>query len=334
VKLAVTGAAGFLGRAVVDAALARGHQVVAVVRSEPAQGDHRDVEWVRCDLRQPSGLATALAGVDAVLHLAATKDGDFHTQFAGTVIGTENLLEAVRQAGVPRVVAISSFSVYDFAHLPRGALLDEDRPLERAPQRRDDYARTKLAQEDLVRRFEQEGAAEVVVLRPGLVFGPGEVWHSLLGSPLGPVFLRVGGRAVLPLTYVANCAEAVVLAAEVPGAAGTTLNVVDDDLPTQAQYARAAAAVVPAPRMVTVPWPVMRSVARLVDTGASRLLGPDAKLPGIVVPHRLDARFKPLRYSNQRARSVLGWAPRVHWRQALTASAGDGHPHPGRTDGT
>jgi nucleoside-diphosphate-sugar epimerase len=122
-NLLVTGANGFLGRYVVAEALRRGHSVRAMVRST---GDAAKHGWddrvtpVQADLRRRRGLTEAVAGVDAVLHLAASKAGDMYAQYAGTVVATENLLSAMDEAGVRRIVAISSFSVYDYRKIPRG----------------------------------------------------------------------------------------------------------------------------------------------------------------------------------------------------------------------
>ena len=117
-KLYITGATGFVGSAVVAEALTRGHEVVAVVRPASTvdlstqHADHAaQVHEARVDLRSRAGLSESLNGVDSVIHLAAAKSGDFYTQFAGTVVATENLLAAMTEAGVDDLVAISTFSV-------------------------------------------------------------------------------------------------------------------------------------------------------------------------------------------------------------------------------
>ena len=68
-----------------------------------------------CSARR--GLAEALAGHDVVLHLAAAKSGDLYAQYAGTVVATENLLTAMTDAEVKRIVLISSLSVYDYLQI-------------------------------------------------------------------------------------------------------------------------------------------------------------------------------------------------------------------------
>lgn len=330
-RILVTGATGFVGRYTVAAALARGHRVAAVLR--PASSgrelgallDHPGVEAVRVDLRSRAALVDALRGADSVIHLAAAKSGDFYTQFAGTVVATENLLWAMDEAGMGQLVAVSTFSVYDYKALPGGSLLTETTPIDADPVKRDEYARTKLLQEELYRSF---GAGHrTVIVRPGLIYGRDELWHALLGAELGPRFLRVGAKAILPLLYVENCAEALVLAAEKlaedPSPVdGETINLVDDDLPTQGRYVDLVSAVMEPPASVFVPWPVMRVAADALDKVNQVALGGRAKFPGIIVPAKLHGRFKPFCYTNAKARRLLGWTPRFTTEEAVRRAGG------------
>lgn len=328
-KILVTGATGFVGRHVVEAARAGGHDVRALVR--PASvlpfGDDPGITVIHRDLRTRTGLEDALTGIDAVIHLAATKAGEFYTQFAGTVAATENLLAAMDTVGVTRLVGVSTFSVYDYRNLATGELVTEETPIDGAPARRDEYARTKLIQEQLYLDW-SDNEHRVAVARPGMIYGRDNLWHALLGAELGPRFLRIGSSAVLPLTYVENCAEALVLAAEVLAVdpspvAGEIVNIVDDDLPTQADYVAAVSNVIEPPPSISVPWPVMRTAAGVLDWGNERFLGGRAKFPGIVVPERLHARFKPLRYTNAKAKRLLGWTPRFGLGEALARSVAE-----------
>ena len=156
--LVITGAAGFLGRYVVAEALRSGHDVRALVR--PARNDDQQMPWqphprlhfIRHDLDQSEGLAAALKGADAVIHLAAKASADVEA----TATATNNLLEAMEAAGLNQLVAISSFSVYDFLALAPEATLDESATLETRPDRRDAYARAKLRQEQLIREFAEQ----------------------------------------------------------------------------------------------------------------------------------------------------------------------------------
>ncbi len=328
-KLYITGATGFVGSYVVAEALARGHEVVAVVRPSSSSALGTDegsgVTAARVDLRSRQGLADSLAGVDAVIHLAAAKSGDFHTQFAGTVVATENLLAAMEEAGVAKLVGISTFSVYDFLHTKPGTLIDEDALIDDTPALRDEYAQTKLVQEELYQRFGITDDRQVVILRPGMIYGADNLWHALLGAEFGPRFLKIGSKATLPMAYVENCAEAMVLAAEklheTPSAVdGQIINIVDDNLPTQEQYAELVSARMETPPSIALPWPVVKTAAGMLKKGNQVLLNGRAKFPGIAVPDRLHARFKPLRYTNRRAKELLGWSPKYDFASAIERS--------------
>ena len=130
----VTGANGFLGRHVVAALVARGHQVRALVRpAASVEGLEwpSSVEIFRADLRTTSDLERALDGADVLMHLAAVVTGGEDLQFAGTVIATERLLDAMARTSCRRMVLASSFAVYDWSASRR--TLDERSPIKSVP---------------------------------------------------------------------------------------------------------------------------------------------------------------------------------------------------------
>ena len=333
-KLCVTGATGFLGRYVVAEAVRRGHAVRALVH-RPADfaklgwKTDADIETVKVDLRSKAGLADAVRGCDAVIHLAAAKSGHLYTQLAGTVVATENLLWAMDQAAVRHLVHISSFSVYDFLGRRSGSIVDEASPLDEAMADRDDYAKTKLIQEKLVRATAAAGHGwQLTVIRPGMIYGRDNLFNAWVGmNGTGRTWLRTGTFAQIPLTYVEHCAEAIVLAAERPEAVGQTINVVDDRPPTQRAYAKLLQSRTnPRPRIVPLPWTALRTIARLGYWWNKYALKGRAKIPGIVSPGKLHARCKPMRYRNDLAKRLLGWGPRYTLEQAVDRSLSDGPP--------
>lgn len=344
-RILLTGATGFLGQWVVQRALERGHSLVLVVR--PGRrltglpwAKSMQVQWVEADLSNPActaALGQALAGVDVVVHAAGAMSGTYAQQLRNTVEPTRHLLGAMVQTACRRLVLISSLSVYGYAALPDKAQLDEMTPLEQDLSGRDAYCRAKLAQEALAREQAQTQGMVVTTLRPGMIFGPRRLWSARLGSAKGPMGLLIGGHATLPLSYVAHCAAAVVLAAErraihsdlhvVPDCAGNlgafeAINVIDDEQLTQLKYlALLRSNGAGAPRWVLgLPWRLLTKVAGLVEMAAIGAPWLRARLPGLLRTGNLHARFKPLRFSNSRLHHRLGWKQEVSLSLALHRS--------------
>src|SRR5437016_7019309 len=166
----------------------------------------------------------------------------FAGAFMNSALATRNLIDAFLERGEPkRFVNVSSFAVYSNLKLKRGALLDETCPLEDAPQERfDAYGYGKLKQDQLVMEYGKERNLPYVIVRPGAVFGPGKRELSgRVGVDTFGFLIHLGGSNPLPLTYVDNCAEAIVLAGLKPGIEGEIFNVVDDGLLTSRQFLQA-----------------------------------------------------------------------------------------------
>lgn len=126
-RVLVSGAAGFLGQAVVTALLDRGHEVRAIVRPSSRVADlrwHDRAEVFRADLRSHPELEAAFGGAGTLVHLAATMSGGEAAMFSGTVTGTERLLDAMARTQTRRIVLASSYSVYDWSRI--GRELDEN----------------------------------------------------------------------------------------------------------------------------------------------------------------------------------------------------------------
>ncbi|MBF2015720.1 MAG: NAD(P)-dependent oxidoreductase [Rivularia sp. T60_A2020_040] len=329
-KLLVTGASGFLGKYVVAEALKQGFQVRAVIRhiSDEKRLPWRNfanLELIRIDLTQSEKLEDALKDIDTVVHLAAAKQGNYDTQYANTVTATENLLKAMVTENIKRLVAISTFSVFDYLHIPAREIIDEDSPIESQPTHRDVYAQTKLIQESLFRDFEQRNQGEVTIIRPGIVYGRNNLWNAHLGINFkNRLWIRIGGNAQLPLTYVENCAQAIVNSCICQEAIGKTLNIVDNNLPTQKVYTEKIFQLLPhQPSTIGINWAAMGWLSRSAWLFNNLLLLGKIKLPGILVPARLDARFKPFRYSNNKAQQILNWQPKYSLDEALKRSCSD-----------
>lgn len=309
-RVLVTGAGGFLGRAIVTTASAAGHDVVALVRSDPADGQpfESSVQVVRGDLRSPGEWSDVVATVDAVVHAAAAAGGDRAVQLANSVVATERLLAALRPQPGLKFVHVSSMSVYDYRSLPVGGCLDEHTPLERRPEDRDAYTEAKLHQERLVVAWCESNGVTGIVVRPGAIVGPGKTWGYGAALSVGRLALVVAPRSPFRMIGLTNCAEAIVRALDVQTTGVQTVNLIDDDVPTNAEYFRQCRLSGGLDLiMIPVPWRLLGATGTALQTISRRWLDGRLRVPEILDRPRQEARWKPLTYRNDRAHVLLGW---------------------------
>ena len=322
-KILLTGAGGFLGKAIAASLLTEGATDVRLhYRRKPADSaiaslvaNHPEAKVETCgaNLLSENEVAEIVQGVDCIIHAAAGMRGAVADMFANTVIGTRNLLEAARAAGVRRIVLISSFSVYRTEHLGANALLSEATEIEPEPTRRGAYAYAKTRQEQLFRSFTAQAGIESVILRPGVIYGPG-------GSAISPrvglsamgLFFSLGNKVLLPLTYVENCADAVARAT-LHGPAGAVYNVVDDDLPTCRDYEQAYKGKVQKLRSLPIPYRVFETGSAWLERYHKRSKG---QLPAVFTPYVVKSMYRPLTYSNA-ALKAIGWRQRIPTTEGL-----------------
>ncbi len=322
----VTGAGGFLGKAVVRRLLERGHvnlrcmvrsdakraELQAIARAYPAA----KVEFAEGDLLSRPEVDRAVSGVEVVYHLAAGMRGSPADLFLNTVVGSRNLLDAATaQPPFRRAVLISSFSVYGTAALPRNSVITESTPLEPHPEKRDPYAHSKLRQELLFHEYRERRGFELVTMRPGVIYGPGGAEFSTrVGLQLPGFFLHCGSRNPLPLAYIENCADAIALAGAASHPTGDeAYNVHDDEIPTAGQYLRAFKRQVRRFRTVRAPYPAVMMLSRMIDWYHRYSRG---QLPAILTPYKSACLWRRFRYDNSKLKS-LGWTALVSTAEAL-----------------
>jgi nucleoside-diphosphate-sugar epimerase len=293
-KVLVTGANGFVGRALVAAIEAKGAQVIRAVRQP---GGERN-EVIVGDIDAETDWHRALHGCDIVFHLAGrahrtheTAQDPFTEYKKTNVIATENLARQAVAFGAKRLVYMSSVKVNGEVTAMKQAYTETDIP---AP--RDPYGRSKLMAEQLLERMAGETPLEVVVVRPPLVYGP-EVKGNLL-----QMLHLLNKRVPLPLAsvhnrrsliYVGNLVDAMILCARHPHAANQTWLVSDgEDLSVPGLLSSLGAGIGHPARLF--PCPVWG-----LDLGA-RVTGRVAQLRKITGSLRIDS---------SKIRSELGWVP-------------------------
>jgi nucleoside-diphosphate-sugar epimerase len=256
--------------------------------------------------------------VALIYHLAAGRgEKAFPDAFINSVVTTRNLLDAIlRAGGLKRFVNVSSFAVYSNVGNPGGQFLDESSPVEPQPARRGDaYTFAKVRQEEIVLEYGKRFGVPHVIVRPGVVYGPGnEAIHGRVGIAGFGLFLHLGGANTVPLTYVENCADAIVLAGLRPGVNGEVLNVVDDDLPSSRQFLRLYKRHVRPFRSIYVPHVVSYLLCLLWEKYSAWSEG---QLPPVYNRARWRVSWKRTRYTNQKIKSLLGWSQRVPTSEAL-----------------
>ncbi|RFA09566.1 nucleoside-diphosphate sugar epimerase [Subtercola boreus] len=306
-RVLVTGASGMLGRAVARGVLAAGHKVRTFQRGVSGVDGALDA---RGSITDPEAVRAAAEGVDAVIHLAAK------VSFAGApedfravnVEGTRSLVAAARSAGATRFVMVSSPSV---AHAGLSIVGDDALPAD--PERaRGEYARTKAAAELLALEADEPGFA-VVVVRPHIVWGPGDtqlIERVVDRASRGRLPLLSGGLALIDTTYVDNAASAMVAALERAEAVHGQSFVVSNGEPRTVSELLAGicgAAGVPRPGW-SVPAAVAREAGGLIERVWAVRPGRDEPPMTRFLAEQLSTSHW---YDQRRTRASLDWQPAV-----------------------
>jgi len=315
-KAFITGINGFIGSNLAARLIEEGQQVSGLVRKTSDLTFLKDLN-VRLffgDLFDRNILDKATQEVDVVYHVAglASDWGPMELFRKINVEGTRNLLESSLKSKVKRFVFISSAAVHGLSGF-RDAIEDSPKMDTIFP-----YCITKREAEDLVNRFHKENGLPILIIRPGNVFGPKDrITFVKMAQVLekGQMVYISGGRALTCPTYVENLIEAIILAVSREDTIGETFIITDGLKITWKEYIDKIADRLGVRRpLISIPYSLAYRAGSVCEA-IMKLL--KSKAPPIITRYRISHAGKDFHFSIEKARTKLGYEPRVPLDEAL-----------------
>jgi predicted dehydrogenase/nucleoside-diphosphate-sugar epimerase len=315
----VTGAAGFLGSRLVHTLLSQGKRVRLLVHRRPTLDvkNHSSLDVITGDLGDPGVVDRAIRGVETVYHVGAATNGCWADFESGTIWGTKNVVASCLRHQVKKLVYVSSLSVLQYAGLPARTQLDESALLESFPEKRGNYANSKLEAEKIVVDAVRERGLKAIILRPGSIFGPGAEKVPPYGIiPVGNRWIVMGGgNALLPLVFVDDVVDALLKSAECDEAIGQIIQLVDTEQITQREYLKYCLTRLHDIKVHHMPMSLLYCAAATMQC-----LGALARINVPLTIYRLRSIRPHIEFRCDVARRVIGWEPRVGIRKGLEST--------------
>lgn len=311
--IAITGIGGFIGLRMAQRAMERGMKVKGLDLSPEAARRARSLgaEVTVGSVNDEKRVAQMCKDADIVFHTAAVVEegGSMELFRKVNVEGTRTVAAAALEADVMRFVHLSSVMVYGFRFPPyvteEGPLRGENNP----------YCQTKIESEQAVMEYHKPGRMEVIVIRPGDVYGPGSVpWvlRPLQMIKSGRFALVNGGRGTMNHVYVDNLLDGIFLALE-KDATGEPFNLTDGQNTSWAEYFGFLNRMIGRKRKLrSVPRKVIEPVFGAIEKIYGAL---GKKAPGSA--EALNFLTRPYPYSIARARKVLGYEPKISLKEGM-----------------
>jgi nucleoside-diphosphate-sugar epimerase len=292
-KILVTGANGFVGKAVAHELLAQGFQVLCAARKPFVL---ESATSIRISSLEAVDWSPYLDGIDCIIHVAARAHffnnaghDPYQEYHKVNVLGTLNLAQQAAQQGIRRFIFISSIAVN--GNQSSKPFLETDQPNPKQP-----YAISKFEAEQALISLSKKTGLEIVIIRPPLVYGPDAPgnFRSLLRGVLSNIPLPLGAvYNKRSLVAIDNLVSFILHCINHPKAANEIFLISDgEDVSTTELITKTALAFGKTPRLIPVPVGLMQFAAKLLGKGE--------------VSRRL---FGSLQIDNTKAREYLGWQP-------------------------
>jgi nucleoside-diphosphate-sugar epimerase len=317
-KVLVTGATGFLGSHLTDALVKKGYKVKALVRktSNTLLLEKLGVELGYGDITDGSSLLPIFKDCEIVYHCAAkVSDWGSPQDFSQlNVEGTENILKASLKTGVKRLIHVSSLTVLGITKNHWKS--DESHPY---PDKFfESYTKTKVLSEKLVRKYYENEGLPVVIIRPSIIWGPGDtiILPRLVRLLKSGKFFFIGkGNQIVCLSYVSNLVDALLLAGSKNEAIGEIYNITDDEKITFKEFIEELAKALDLdPPKRSLPFSLAYGIAYLLELWGKITR---AETPPLLTRYGVCLASINAVFDISKARKELGYEPRINFREGL-----------------
>ena len=315
-KNLVTGASGFTGRALVRKLLERGESVKALVRetSNYADIEKEGAEIIIGNVKEKASVGKAVSGVDRVYHIAALfREAGFPDEeyYAVNLEGTRNLLDASVAAGVRRFVHCSTIGVCgDIKNPPADETM--------AYNPGDIYQVTKMEGEKLALSYARKGKLKVAVARPASIYGPGDLRLLKMFKMInkGRFVILGSGKPFFHVVYIDDLVEGFILCAENDKSIGEVFIIAGNEYVELNELFTIIAEKlgVKPPKLHLPAWPFQWLGVLMEKTFIPLGLEPP------IYRRRVDFFTKSRSFKIEKAKSILGYQPKVGLRRGIEKS--------------
>ncbi len=328
-KIFMTGATGFIGKSIVRRLIAeKQYEITALLLPDEPEAllEGMPVRIVRGDITRAESLEDLMEGLDTVIHLAGAVGYGQTMQHCLLINrdGTANIAREAVRSGVKRFCHFSSVSVYGrVPNIP----IPESFPMKKTG---DPYGDTKIDAENMLRELAAKGKLELTVLRPTVIYGPGDVMFlpKLIENVMSGRARIIGtGDNTVDLIHVADIADFVFLVLENEKSVGETYNLTHPDNPSWRELMDIVTDVFGIPKIKRhLPYKAALVVATLLE-----LLAAFKGIPPLLTRYSVRVVGRQYHYLTDKCRQELGFYPKISLaegvRKELTA-LGDGEHNP------